>query len=184
MIDLTNYTEPKPYRIRRAIWCVVNATIFRCIISTRLRSVRNLILRAFGARLPLSVCVYPTCKIWAPWNLSMEVGSCIGPHTQIYNKDIIKIGKNVTVSQESFLCTASHDIRTPNMQLVTAPIVLKDGAWVAARAFVGMGVTIGEGGVVGACACVFKDVPPYTVVGGNPAKVINTRKIVNPIDIV
>lgn len=175
MIDLTNYKEPKPHRVKRAIWSVVNATIFRCIISTKLRAVRNIILRMFGADLPLSVCVYPTCKIWAPWNLKMDVGSCIGPNTHVYNKNSILIGRNVTVSQEAFLCTAGHDIRTTNMELVTAPIILKDGVWVAARAFVGMGVTIGEEAVVGACACVFKDVEAHTVVGGNPAKKISDR---------
>jgi putative colanic acid biosynthesis acetyltransferase WcaF len=57
------------------------------------------------------------------------------------------------------------------------PIVVADKAWVAADAFIGMGVTIGEGAVVGARAAVFKDVEPWTVVGGNPAQFIKKRVI-------
>ena len=61
------------------------------------------------------------------------------------------------------------------LPLKIAPITIGDRAWVAADAFVGMGVTIGEGAVVGARAAVFKDVEPWTVVGGNPAKFIKKR---------
>ena len=81
------------------------------------------------------------------------------------------------ISQDTTLCSASHDISDEMFQLVVKPIVIKDYAWVAAEAFVGMGVTIGEGAVVGARAAVFKDVEPWTVVGGNPAKYIKKRII-------
>lgn len=89
--------------------------------------------------------------------------------------DVIHIGANTTVSQGAFLCTASHDITNSLNLLITAPIVIEDQAWVAADAFVGMGVTIGQGAVVGARAAVFKNVEPWTVVGGNPAKFIKRR---------
>ena len=91
--------------------------------------------------------------------------------------DKISIGANTTVSQGAFLCTASHDITDPLNTLITAPIVIEDQAWIGAKAFVGMGVTIGEGAVVGARAAVFKDVEPWTVVGGNPARFIKKRTI-------
>ena len=61
--------------------------------------------------------------------------------------------------------------------LITASITIHSFAWVAADAFVGMGVTIGEGAVVGARAVVFKDVEPWTIVGGNPAKDLKKRII-------
>ena len=82
-----------------------------------------------------------------------------------------------TVSQGAYLCTASHDITDPLNHLITAPIIIEDQAWVGAKAFIGMGVTIGQGAVVGATASVYKNVEPWTVVGGNPAKFLKKRII-------
>ena len=81
------------------------------------------------------------------------------------------------MSQGAYLCGASHDINSLNKPLITAPIKIERFSWICADAFVGMGVTIGEGAVVGARAAVFKDVEPWTVVGGNPAKFIKMRVI-------
>lgn len=178
-MNLSLYSEPKPYRVKRLLWIIVSCTIFRVLMGSRLRYVRNLILRSFGAELPLDVMVYPDSSIFAPWNLIMKAHSCIGPRTKIYNKDKIILGRNVVVSQDASLCSAGHDISDPMHRLITAPIILKDSSWVGAEAFVGMGVTIGEGAVVGARAAVFKDVEPWTVVGGNPAKFIKKRIIKN-----
>lgn len=177
-MDLSNYREPKPHHLRRVCWCVFNATIFRCFPGTPLRFVRNLFLKAFGAKIPWRSCVYSSCKIWAPWNLEVGHFSCVGPNTELYNKAPIVIKDNCVVSQGAYLCTASHDISDSAHPLITAPIVMEDKSWVAADAFVGMGVTIGEGAVVGARACVFKNVEAWSVVGGNPAKFIKRREIV------
>lgn len=179
-MDLSHYKEPKPNNFKRIVWTIVNATVFRCVMGTKLRYVRNFVLRLFGAKIPLASLVYPSCKIWAPWNLEMGKNSCIGPNTQIYNKAKIVIGDNAVISQGTYLCTASHDITDPRHSLVTAPIIIGDKAWVASNTFVGMGVTIGEGAVVGATASVYKDVEPWTVVGGNPAKFIKKRVIKEP----
>ena len=89
----------------------------------------------------------------------------------------VTIGAHSTISQGAFLCTASHDITDPCHQLVTAPIVVEDQVWVGARAFIGMGVVVRQGAVVGATASVYKNVEPWTVVGGNPARFIKKREI-------
>ena len=94
-----------------------------------------------------------------------------------YNVAPITIGANTTVSQGAYLCTASHDVTSPLNPLITAPIVIEDQAWIGAKAYIGMGVTIGQGAVVGATASVYKDVEPWTIVGGNPAKFIKKREI-------
>jgi putative colanic acid biosynthesis acetyltransferase WcaF len=104
--------------------------------------------------------------------------SAIGPHAVCYNPDKIFLGSKVTISQRAYLCTASHDISHPHIPLITEPVRIESFAWVAADAFVGMGVNVGEGAVIGARAAVFKDVEPWTVVGGNPARIIKKR-IVN-----
>lgn len=176
-MELSEYKEPKPNFIKRIAWTFVNKTIFRILISSQLRYIRNIILRLFGAKIPLSSLVYPSCDIWGPWNLVVGKNSCIGPNTRIYNRGKIIIGDNAVVSQGTYLCTASHDIADPKHSVVIKPIMIENRAWVAADAFVCMGITIGEGAVVGARAAVFKDVEPWTVVGGNPAKVIKKREI-------
>ena len=138
---------------------------------------KRALLRAFGAKIADTANVYASAKVYFPTNLVMKEYSCLASDVDCYNVDKVVIGANSTVSQGAYLCTASHDITNPHNPLITAPIVIEDQAWVAADAFVGMGVTIGEGAVVGARAAVFKDVEPWTVVGGNPAKFIKNRVI-------
>ncbi len=137
---------------------------------------RALLLRAFGAKLARGAHVYASARIRNPQNLEMEEDSCLAAGVICYNVDKVILGKRATVSQRSFLCTASHDIDSPSHRLISAPIRICANAWVAAEAFVGMGVTIGEGAVVGARAAVFRDIAPWQVVGGNPAAFIRTRK--------
>ncbi|MFI3320923.1 MAG: DapH/DapD/GlmU-related protein [Rikenellaceae bacterium] len=175
-MNLSSYTEPKPHHLKRICWFVVNATIFRLFIGgVQFRYFRNFILRLFGAKIPYGCVVYSTSKIWAPWNLEMGEHCCIGPRTELYNKAPIILRDNVVISQGAFLCTASHDITTVSHTLISAPIILEDRSWVAADAFVGMGITIGEGAVVGARAAIFKNAEPWGVYGGNPAKYIKKR---------
>jgi putative colanic acid biosynthesis acetyltransferase WcaF len=102
----------------------------------------------------------------------MGEGSCLGDYVRCYSVDRVTLEPHATVSQYSFLCTASHDYRVGGMPLITAPITIGRHAWVAADAFIGPGVTVGERAVVGARASVFRHVDPWTVVGGNPARVI------------
>jgi putative colanic acid biosynthesis acetyltransferase WcaF len=91
--------------------------------------------------------------------------------------DRVVIGPHATISQYSYLCTASHNINDPHMRLVTAPIFIGAGTWVCAGAFIGPGVNIGEGAVAAARAVIVKNVEPWTVVGGNPARFIKTRRL-------
>lgn len=133
---------------------------------------RRLVLRSFGAKIGKGVHVYPSAKIWAPWNLEMGDHSCLASNVDCYCVAKVRIGPRSTVSQYSFLCSASHDYHDPSMPLIAAPIIVGAQAWIAADVFVGPGVTIGEGAVVGARASVFRNVDPWTVVGGNPARII------------
>lgn len=103
--------------------------------------------------------------------------SCLSEKVDCYSVAAVRLGPHATVSQYSFLCTASHNYSHPNMPLVTATIIVEAGAWVAADVFVGPGVRIGEGAVVGARSTVIRDVGDWLVVAGNPAKVIGKREI-------
>lgn len=136
---------------------------------------RRWILKLFGAEISPGTMVYSSAKIYYPKNLITEGNCVIGPETNIYNVDKIIIKDGAIVSQGAHLCTASHDISDPEFHLISSPITLCENSWVCADAFVGMGVTIGEGGVVGARAAVFKNVDPWTVWGGVPAKYLKKR---------
>lgn len=93
-----------------------------------------------------------------------------------YNVATVILEENATISQGAAIFPGSHDINNPENPMIGLPITIQRNAWVASQAFIGMGVTIGEGAVVGARASVFKDVAPWTIVGGNPAKVIGNRE--------
>ena len=138
---------------------------------------RRLLLRGFGSRIARNAKVYPTARIWAPWNLTMQRGSCIGPEVYCYSVGPVFVGVDVTVSFRTFLCTASHDIHDPARSLVIGPVRLERGAYVFADAFIGMNVTVGEGAVVAARAVVVRDVAAGDVVAGNPGRVVGTRRL-------
>lgn len=154
-------------------WCVGASWIPRSMALGWKRA----LLRLFGAKIAGNAVVYSSAKIYYPANLIMDEYACLASDVDCYNVAPVHVGKFATVSQGAFLCTASHDISSPTHDLITAPITIEAQSWVGAQAYVGMGVTIGEGAVVGARAAVFKDIEPWTVVGGNPAKFIKKRVI-------
>lgn len=171
------YHEDKPQYGKRLLWIIVQHTIFRMLPGLCLIRGRNWLLRRFGAVVHRWSMIYPSANIFAPWNLEMGICGCIGPGAELYNKDKIILGDQVTISQGAYLCTAGHDITSKTMALTTAPITIGSLAWIGAKAIVLPGVTIGEGAVVAAGAVVTKDVEPWTVVGGNPAKFIKKREL-------
>lgn len=164
-------------KLRRAIWNVVYIVAFRPFGLSVFKPWRFFLLRCFGAKLHPTANIYSSVKIWAPWNLEMGAYSCLAPHVDCYNPALVKIGAHSTISQKTYLCTSSHDITKPTFPLLTAPIIIEDQVWIAADSFVGMGVTIGQGAVVGARSCVFRDVEPWSVGGGNPVQFIKKRII-------
>ena len=138
---------------------------------------KRLLLRMFGAKVHPTAQVYSSARIYYPANLTMEAYSCLADGVECYNVAPVTVGAHSTISQGSLLCTASHDITDSHHRLVTAPIVVEDQVWIGARAYIGMGVVVRQGAVVGATASVYKTVEPWTVVGGNPARFIKKREI-------
>ncbi len=160
----------------RLLWSVVYYSAFR-YTPPGCFAWRRLILQCFRARLAPGSLVYPSARIWAPWNLQMARGACLGPEVYCYNVAPVSIGQDVTVSFRTFLCSASHDIDSIDRTLTSGPITIERGAYIFADAFIGMNVTISEGAVVGARAVVVRDVRPFMVVAGNPAREIRERRL-------
>lgn len=168
----------KTIKAKRVVWAITCTFFFKPFITPLFCRWRIFVLRCFGAQIDKNAVVYSSVKIWAPWNLKMEKGSCLGPNVICYNQAMVVIGENATVSQYSYICTAGHKTSERNNArsgLVVAPVIVGDNAWVGTRAYINMGVKIGEDAIVGATASVYKDVEPRAIVGGNPAKLIKYR---------
>ncbi len=161
--------------LRRVAWGI-GAILFRMSFRTMF-GWRRFLLRLHGARIGRQVNVYRTAQIEQPWNLAIGDWSAVGDEARIYSLGPVSIGQRVTISQYAHLCAGTHDYTDPALPLVRAPVMVGDDAWVCADAFVGPGVTVGAGAVVGARAVVVHDVDPWTVVGGNPARIIKKREM-------
>lgn len=158
---------------RRVQWSL-GRLLFRC--SPRpCFGFRRWLLRLFGATVGRHVHVYPSTHIYYPWNLEIGEWSSIGEWALIYNLGKVTIGTHTTLSQRVHVCAGTHDYRTAAMVLLKPPVRIGDAVWICADAFIGPGVVIGEGAVVGARSVVVKDVPAWMVLAGNPARVIKPR---------
>ena len=141
---------------------------------------RRFVLRLFGATVGQNVHVHNSTRVTMPWNLTLGDWAAVGEDVLLYNLGLITIGERATVSHRAHLCAGTHDYRDPALPLLKPPVTVGPQAWVCAEAFVGPGVTVGEGAVVGAAAVAMRDVPPWTVVSGNPAVHVTDRLLREP----
>jgi putative colanic acid biosynthesis acetyltransferase WcaF len=180
-LDLKNYKNRHSFKskLARALWNIVWLLLFRPTPehSGIFNKWRIFWLRCFGAKIGAGCVVKSSCEIWQPWKLEMGDYVALGEHVICYTVDKITIGSRTTVSREAFLCCAGHDISSPIMELTYAPMAIGSNCWIAGRAIIMPGVAVGDGAVVAAGAVATRDVAPWTVVGGNPAKFIKKREL-------
>jgi putative colanic acid biosynthesis acetyltransferase WcaF len=162
-------------RLARLLWQTVWLLLFRPT-PTPLHAWRCWLLRCFGAQIHPSCHVYSSVRVWAPWNIEMSAHSCFGPDVNCYSMALISLGERVVVSQGAHLCSGSHDYTQESFQLFAEPICIGSDAWICAEAFLGPGVQIGEGAVIGARAVVTHSQPPWYVCAGNPARPLKPRR--------
>lgn len=160
--------------IRRCLWGVLRPLFS---LSPRLAwGWRRWLLKCFGAQIGRGVHIWPSAQIAVPWSLDLRDGAAIGDRAILYSLGRITIREGATISQGAHLCAGTHDVSDPARPLLRLPIDVGAGAWVAADAFLGPGVKIGEDAIVGARAVVMRDVPPNVTVGGNPARVLSSSR--------
>ncbi|MCH4822769.1 putative colanic acid biosynthesis acetyltransferase [Gramella lutea] len=162
-------------KISRVIWGITYLIFFLPFFPNFCRIWRCFILRLFGAKIGKQSNIRSTVRIWAPWNLKVGNYSSIAPGTDIYNQGEIEIGDRTIISQKTYLCASTHDYNQATFPLVKKPIKIGNQVWIAADAFIGPGVQIGEGVIVGARSAVFKNIEPWTIVRGNPARFVKSR---------
>lgn len=162
-------------RARRAGWNVVWLLLFRPT-PRPLHRWRSALLRLFGAQLGPHCHIYPSARIWAPWNLICADHVAIGSGAEVYNPSTVELGSHVIISQNAFLCGATHDYNDPAFPLLAYRMTVGAYAWICARASVSPGVQIGEGAVLGLQSVATRDLAPWTVYGGSPAVIIKQRE--------
>ncbi|PXA90953.1 colanic acid biosynthesis acetyltransferase WcaF [Nostoc sp. 3335mG] len=177
--DLGRYSAPQFARGRSALveaaWMAVQALFVSSWLPGSAH--RVMLLKLFGARVGTGVVLKPGIRVKFPWRLTIGDNSWIGERAWIDNLADVTIGGNCCVSQDAYLCTGSHDWTSPGFDLITRPITLEPGAWVAARAVVGPGVTLGRGAVLGLGSSASRDLDPWTIYAGVPAAPVRTRTL-------
>ena len=163
-------------RVKEALWVLVRAIFFLTPCSWP-SALRVFFLRAFGAKVGQGVVIRSRVNVWLPWRLEIGDHVWMGEEVFILNLAPVTIASHVCISQRAFLCTGNHDYTSPTFDLITRPIRVEQGSWIGATAFVGPGVTVGPGAVLAAGAVVTKDVEPWMIVAGNPAKQIKSREL-------
>ncbi|NJK99041.1 MAG: colanic acid biosynthesis acetyltransferase WcaF [Spirulinaceae cyanobacterium SM2_1_0] len=173
LVDLSRYDQSGFQRGRPGwyvlLWWLVQAIAFPLSLHN-FSSFRVGLLRQFGARIGKNVLIRPTARFTYPWKVTIGDQSWIGDDVVFYSLAEICVGRDCVVSQKTYLCTGSHKIDDPAFSLITAPIHIGNGAWVATDCFVGPGVTIGANAVIGARSSVYRDIPAQQVAWGNPCK--------------
>jgi putative colanic acid biosynthesis acetyltransferase WcaF len=163
-------------RLLRVVWMTAWLVLAR-FTPPPLHGWRRLVLRAFGARVGKGARVHASVSVWLPANLELGENCLIGPGVRLYNQGHITIGARSVVSQRAHICASTHDISDPHFQLVCRPIRIGRQCWVAAEAFVGPGVTMGDRSVLSARGALFTNAEADEVYSGNPAQFLKQRSL-------
>jgi putative colanic acid biosynthesis acetyltransferase WcaF len=166
---------PLQSRIKRMIWNICWALLYR--ISPRpFHAWRAMLLRLFGAKMGPNCHFYPSSRVWAPWNLICADQVTAGDGVEIYNPAPIRLGSHAILSQNAFLCGATHDADDPGFPLLAYAMEVGAYAWICARACVAPGVHVGEGAVLGLASVATRDLEAWGVYAGSPAVKVRERK--------
>ncbi len=173
LVDLRKYDQSWFDRGRPGwyvlLWWLVQAIVFS-ITPQPLNSIRCSVLRWFGAKIGQGVLIRPTARFTYPWKVEIGDYSWIGDNVVFYSLDRISIGDHCVISQKSYLCTGSHDVRDRAFGLETNAIAIGHGVWIATDCFIAPGVEIGSNAVIGARSTVLKSMPAQTVCWGSPCR--------------
>lgn len=162
-------------RAKRLVWSVL-WTAAAAWTPPPLQPLRRFLLQLFGADIHPTAMVRGSVRIWWPGNLRMGAHASLGPGAICYNVAMVTLEDHAIVSQRAHLCTATHNVDDGEFPLTSRPITIGRKAWIAAEAFVGPGVSAGEGAVLGARGVAARDLEPWTIYAGNPARPLRARR--------
>ena len=137
---------------------------------------RSTLLRLFGATLGHNCHFYPGSKVWAPWNLLCEDLVAVADGAEIYNPAPVRFGSHAIISQDAYICGATHDFDDPGFPLLAYTMEIGANAWICARASVAPGVNVAAGAVLGLGSVATRHLEPWTIYAGVPAVKIKERR--------
>lgn len=176
--DLSKFKQPSDFRGRSAVivilWWMVQYTLFSWSPQPFF-GWRAFLLKLFGAKIGKNVRIRPTVKITYPWKIKIGDNCWIGDNCDLYSLGEIEIGNNVALAHKVYLCTGNHNYTKETFDIYAEPIKIEDEVWITNDVFVGCGVTIKRGCVIGARSTVLQDMPEGMVCYGYPAKPIKKR---------
>jgi acetyltransferase-like isoleucine patch superfamily enzyme len=138
-------------------------------------TLRKQLYKLLGLRIGKHSTIYGGAEIRHVHRIKIGNNSIIGHNAILDGRGGLEIGNNVSLGTGVWIWTAQHDINDPYFNIITGKVIIEDYAWIAVRAIILPNVTVGKGAVVGAGAVVTKNVEPYSVVAGVPAKKIGER---------
>lgn len=162
-------------KLYRFVWSIV-WLVFCSWTPRTMHGYRIFFLRLFGAKLGKKNYIYPSCIIWSPRQLETEDVVTIGPGVEVYNPGGVFLGHHSILSQDAFICGATHNYNSKDFDYIYKKITIEPYAWICARSIVLPGVICHEGSVLGAGSITSGHMKPWTVYAGNPAKALKQRK--------
>jgi len=139
--------------------------------------IRRFFYRLAGIKIGSGSALHTLIKFYDPRNIIIGSDSVIGENSVLDGRDKLKIGNHVAIASEVMIYNSEHNVNDPNFSAINQPVTIDDYVFIGPRAIILPGVKVGKGAVIGAGAVVTKDVPPYAIVGGVPAKIIGERRI-------
>lgn len=162
-------------RVRRLTWNICWLLLYRT--SPRpLHAWRSMLLRLFGATMGPNCHFYPASKVWAPWNLVCADQVTAADGAEIYNPAPVRFGSHAILSQDAYVCGATHNYDDAAFPLLAYAMSIGAYAWVCARASVAPGVNVGDGAVLGLGSVATRNLAAWTVYGGSPAVKVKERR--------
>ncbi len=155
--------------------------VLHCVGYIPLHHVRRFFYRLAGMKIGKGSALHMHTVLYDPTNISIGEDTIIGEKAVLDGRDRLTIGSHVDIASEVMVYNSEHDIHSEDFHAIHAPVVIEDYVFIGPRAIILPGVTIGKGAVVGAGAVVTKDITPFTIAGGVPAKEIGKRMNTNPL---